>query len=153
MVKQQMYRMNNKPEFFVPKNFIDTAKELQDTLFTDVSEFQTNLDLARASLQLLKNEVHIAGTKEVIIHSLSALIIQSVEDGFLYTKTMNEMIARGTLTDISCIELDADIPTICVNLGAVTIKDPTFAEDPQKGRVNVPLRVPVSSIQSIWAAA
>ena len=66
---------------------------------------------------------------------------------------IDDLILRGNIRSLSIFRFGQEIPTIFMNVGGATIKEPIYPEDPNKGRVNGVLRVPVSSVVSIWPAA
>jgi len=138
----------------IPKNFIETAQELQFQVAAEADKDRA-LEMAKDAMRILKtdNRPEVAGTNDVIIHTLSARILKKIIGDAYYDRKLNELIVRGSMSRLSLFVVEPEIPTIYVNVGGAIIKEPVFREDPNKGRVNGILRVPVSSVISIWPAA
>lgn len=143
-----------KNDIYIPKNFVETAQELQfQVAIQDDSDIA--IQMARDALELLnkKERQTIAGTKDVILHTMSAMIIEQIIDDAYNVTKIDDLILRGNIKSLSIFRFGQEIPTIFMNVGGATIKEPIYPEDPNKGRVNGVLRVPVSSVVSIWPAA
>lgn len=138
----------------VPENFVETAKELQFQIAIEEDNNKA-VAMAKEALRLLVSEdkPEIAGSNEIIVHTLSAMIIEKVFDSTFQIRKLDDLILRGNIANLSVFVFQPEIPTIFMNIGGAIIKEPIFQEDPSKGRVNGLLRVPVSSVVSIWPAA
>lgn len=143
----------NKEPLFIPKNFVETAQELQFMLATGMEGEDTEQS-SREALRLLNDSGarDIAGSRHVYIHSMSAFVALKLDETTHHIRKLDELIVKGYIWNLGVLAFKSEVPTISIHLGGAVIKDPVFADDPNNGEVRGVLRVPVASVVSIWPA-
>lgn len=143
------------PEFFVPKNAIETAQELQWTIQMEHPEVAQQK--AKDSLTLLGDIRKIYGGSRLIIHTWSAYSLDRglTMDERIQELTFNEMTIIGFFGGIKYAEKlgTLRLQTLFVDMYDVRIIDPVPAYTVGNGRLTPPLMIPVLDIQTVLAAA
>jgi|GEM_PF-3871311 len=144
----------NKKQLFVPRNFVETLKELQLDAVLESDEDRA-VRLLREAVRLAaghdKENLVIAGTRDVLIHALSAFTMRQFAGDYQVVSPMDELMLRGKIAAVGLVQFNGKAPTIVVDIAGAVIKEPVPVS-PRKGMIDGMLRVPVASVVSIWPA-
>ena len=92
---------------FVPRNFLEVLQEMQFDIALESDEIKA-VELAHEAVRAAvgsKQNLNIAGSRDVIIHSLTSLVMKRMDKGHRVT-TVDETIVRGNIDALQVVRFD-----------------------------------------------
>jgi hypothetical protein len=137
---------------YIPKDFVDSAKELQYVIEFEEDD-NRQLELAAEAIDILGDPREYFGAKKVYIRAMGAYVLyDGISNDALYyhNLVLNEVTLKSDFSKLAFARKD-NLRSLCMYLfdsEVLSNKDKTF--DGAKIRTGV--YVPVLEIESVWPA-
>ena len=142
-------------DLFVAKNPVELAQEFQWGI--DMAGPDEAAELAKNAVELIGDVQNIYGARRLIIHSLSAYILDrglTIGEQTIIDHQFDEIILTGHFGGLPYVEqlTNPRLQTFMLDMYDVTILESTLGTNPT-GKISSPLLLPVLDTQCVLVAA
>jgi hypothetical protein len=139
-------------ELFVANEVLKTAQELQRTITEAHPESAP--EIAQLALDVLGDTKEVFGVDKVALRASSSFVVNrglTFEEQVYGDIQFGEMDVKGFFSAIRYIQMGRALNSLCLDLFDVTVLRPVERDDPDEGRLKMPLLIPVFAVDNIWA--